>query len=69
MNSIKRTDKRREWLTYEEAWRLVGLSRTTLWKLVRSGSVKGARVDRSERINRTTLEDYMVSQSPEGGAE
>ncbi len=59
----------REWLTYEEARRLVGLSPTTLWKLVRSGSVKGARVGRSVRINRTSLEEYMASQSPESGAE
>jgi excisionase family DNA binding protein len=69
VNSIKRMDKRREWLTYEEARRLVGLSRTTLWKLMSSGSVKGARVDRSVWNNRTSLEQYLASQSPEGGAE
>ena len=69
MNSTKWTDIRREWLTYEEARRLVGLSRTTLWKLVRSGSVKGARVGRSVRISCTSLEEYMASQSPEGGAD
>jgi excisionase family DNA binding protein len=67
VNPVKQTDIWREWLTYEEARRLVGLSRTTLWKLVRSGSVKGAQVGRSVRINRTSLEEYMASQSPEGG--
>jgi len=65
MNAAKQTDIRREWLTYQEARRLVGLSRTTLWKLVNSGSVTGARVGRSVRINRTSLEEYMANQSPE----
>jgi excisionase family DNA binding protein len=62
VNAAKQTDIRREWLTYEEARRLVGLSRTSLWKLVNSGSVTGARVGRSVRINRTSLEAYMERQ-------
>jgi hypothetical protein len=52
VNSVKRTDIRRERLTYEEARRLGGLSPTTLWKLVRSGSVKGARVGHSVLFTR-----------------
>jgi hypothetical protein len=45
----------REWLTYEEARRLVGLSPTPMWKLVTSGSVKGARVGHSVLFPRKPL--------------
>ena len=45
----------RKWLTYEEARRLVGLSPTTMWKLVNSSSVKGARVGHSVLFPRKPL--------------
>jgi excisionase family DNA binding protein len=48
-----------EWLTYEQATRLVGLGRTTLWRLTNSGEIKSARVGRALRINRTSLLAYM----------
>jgi excisionase family DNA binding protein len=49
----------RGWLTYKEAEKLVGLSRTTLWKLIGSGEVEHRRVGRAVRINRESLEEYM----------
>jgi excisionase family DNA binding protein len=49
----------REWLTYREAEQLVGLSRTTLWKLVSAGEIEYRRVGRAVRINRANLEAYM----------
>jgi len=49
----------REWVTYKEAERLVGLSRTTLWKLIGSGEIQYRRVGRAVRINRASLEGYM----------
>ena len=49
----------REWLTYKEAEQLVGLSRTTLWKLIGNGEVEYRRIGRAVRINRTSLEAYM----------
>jgi excisionase family DNA binding protein len=49
----------REWLTYREAEQLVGLSRTTLWKLIGNGEVGHRRVGRAVRINRKSLESYM----------
>ncbi len=54
-----------EWITYEEAQRLVGLGRTTLWRLVRAGEVKAARVGRAVRISRRSLEEYMERASGE----
>lgn len=49
----------RSWLTYKEAEQLVGLSRTTLWKLIGSGEIEYRRVGRAVRINRESLEAYM----------
>ena len=49
----------REWLTYAEAGRMVGLSRVTLWKLVSTEEVEAARIGRAVRINRESLTDYM----------
>ncbi len=48
-----------EWVTYQQAQRLVSLGRTTLWKLVSSGEIEAARVGRAVRINRTSLMAYM----------
>ena len=49
----------REWLTYAEAGRMVGLSRVTLWKMVSAGEVEAARVGRAVRISRESLNAYM----------
>ena len=49
----------REWLSYAEASELVGLGRTTLWKLAGAGEIEVARVGRAVRINRESLTAYM----------
>jgi excisionase family DNA binding protein len=49
----------REWLTYKEAEQLVGLSRTTLWRLVSDGEIQTRKVGRALRINRESLVDFM----------
>ncbi len=54
---------RPEWITYKEAQRLVGLSRTTLWRIVKSGAVKSASIGQAVRINRGSLEAYMERQA------
>ena len=66
MNALRQVQIQREWLGYEEARRLVGLSRTTLYRLVKTGEIKGARIGRSVRINRTSLEDYMERRVTSG---
>ena len=53
----------REWLTYKEAEQLVGLSRTTLWKLISSQEIEHRKVGRAVRINRQSLEAYMKQDS------
>jgi excisionase family DNA binding protein len=57
----------REWLSYAEAAALVGLGRTTLWKLAGAGELEVARVGRAVRINRESLTAYM-KRSAGGGA-
>jgi excisionase family DNA binding protein len=55
---------RREYLTYEEARTLSGLSRTTLWRLIKAqNGIKAARIGRSVRISRKSLEDYLERAS------
>ena len=53
----------REWLTYKEAEQVVGLSRTTLWKLFSAGEIEHRKVGRAVRINRQSLEAYMKQDS------
>jgi excisionase family DNA binding protein len=48
-----------EWITYAQAQRLVGLGRTTLWRLVNTGEIKAAHVGRAVRLNRKSLEDCL----------
>jgi excisionase family DNA binding protein len=56
----------REWLTYREAEQLVGLSRTTLWKLIGAGEIEYRRVGRAVRINRESLDAYMRGDTEDG---
>jgi excisionase family DNA binding protein len=56
---VSEVSPEREWLTYAEAGRMVGLSRVTLWKLVSADEVEAARIGRAVRINRESLTDFM----------
>jgi excisionase family DNA binding protein len=56
----------REWLSYAEAAALVGLGRTTLWKLAGAGELEVARVGRAVRINRESLTAYMKRSAGDG---
>lgn len=59
------TEIRPEWITYDEAQRLTSLGRTTLWRLVKSGSVKSVSIGRAVRLNRRSLEDYFEREASE----
>jgi excisionase family DNA binding protein len=58
----------REWLSYTEASELVGLGRTTLWKLAGAGEIEVARVGRAVRINRKSLTAYMKRSAQSGAS-
>jgi excisionase family DNA binding protein len=51
-----------QWLRPPEAERYSGLGRTTLTKLFNAGEIKAAKVGKSVRINRDSLEAYMERQ-------
>jgi excisionase family DNA binding protein len=53
------TEIKPTWVSYEEAQRLVGLGRTTLWRLASTGEITTAKVGRAVRINVESLEGYM----------
>jgi excisionase family DNA binding protein len=55
-----------EWLDYPTAERFSSLSHTTLWRYVRSGELKSARVGRSVRIHLPTLRAFMEERSSGG---
>lgn len=57
-----------EWVTYRQAEEISGLSRTTLWRLMRAGEVEAAKVGRAVRINRQSLDAYMKRSAFESGA-
>ena len=52
-----------EWLRYSEAERYSGLGRSTLFKLVRSGEVRAAKIGKAVRLNRQSLDRYMEERS------
>ncbi len=54
-----------EWLTYQQAQNLVGLGRTTLWRLASSGEIEAARVGRAVRLSRSSLIAYMIRSARE----
>jgi excisionase family DNA binding protein len=54
---------RQEWITYAEAERYSGLSRTTLWRRITHGDLKVAKVGRSVRIYLPNLYEFMNQAS------
>ena len=52
-----------EWVDYPSAERFSSLSHTTLWRYIRSGQLKSARVGRSVRIHLPTLRSFMEDRS------
>ncbi len=48
-----------EWLRYPEAERYSGLGRSTLWKLVKDGHIRAAKVGKAVRLSRQSLDEYM----------
>ncbi len=48
-----------EWLSYRDATTLTGLSRTTLWKLAKEGTIVTSRQGRAVRLHRGSIDDLM----------
>ena len=58
-----------EWLKYPEAERYSGLGRSTLWKLATSGEVQAAKVGKSIRLRRRSLDEYMEKHTLADGTD
>jgi excisionase family DNA binding protein len=52
----------RAWFSYKEAHGYAGIGRTKLWELVSSGQLQAAKVGRSVKISKTSLEEYLRSR-------
>lgn len=48
-----------QWLRVSDACRYSGLGRSTLTKLIGTGEIKAAKVGKSVRINRVSIDQYM----------
>jgi excisionase family DNA binding protein len=51
-----------QWLRPHEAERYSGLGRSTLTKLIGAGEIEAAKIGKSLRISRESLEAYMKRQ-------
>jgi excisionase family DNA binding protein len=58
-SALLKDQVQQEWVSYPEAEHYSGLSHTTLWRCVRSGQLKAARVGRSVRIHFPSLRGFM----------
>jgi predicted DNA-binding transcriptional regulator AlpA len=58
-----------EWISYPEAERFSGLSHTSLWRRVRGGEIKSARVGRSVRIHLPSLREFMEQAAEDSSIE
>ena len=54
-----------EWVDYPTAESFSSLSHTTLWRRVRSGEIRAARIGRSVRIHLLSLREFMEAASEE----
>jgi excisionase family DNA binding protein len=53
------------WVDYPTAERFSGLSHVTLWRRIKAGEIKAARVGRSVRIHLPSLQQFMEAASEE----
>lgn len=51
-----------QYLTYRQAEELTGLSRQTVWRLIKSGDVRAFKIGRGVKIERRSLEDYVQAE-------
>ena len=52
-----------EWVDYPTAERYSGLSHVSLWRRVKNGELKAARISRSVRIQLPNLREFMEHAS------
>lgn len=58
-----------EWISYQAAMKLTGLSRTTLWKFAKEGLITTSRQGRAVRLYRKSLDELMWRGTGETGSD
>jgi excisionase family DNA binding protein len=53
----------RQWLSPAEVRDYAGIGRTKLWEILSSGAVEGAKVGRLVKVSRSSLDEYMRSNT------
>jgi excisionase family DNA binding protein len=48
-----------EWVTYKDAQKITGLSRVTLWRMVKDGLIPASKHGRAVRLHRESIDDLM----------
>ncbi len=51
------------YLTYAQAERYSGLSRSTLWRMLRRSEIRAVRAGAAVRIVRTSLDEYLTDHA------
>lgn len=59
---LKEVEEQR-WADYPTCEKYSGLSHTTLWRLVKGGEIRSARIGRSVRIDLRDLERFMEERA------
>lgn len=54
------TAVRPEYLDYKQVDAYCGLSRTTVWRLIKAGEVEAVKIGRLVKVRRASLDDYMA---------
>ncbi len=57
-----------EWVNYPTAERFSGLSHVTIWRRVKTGEIKAARIGRSVRIHLPSLREFMEQATEDVGS-
>jgi excisionase family DNA binding protein len=56
-----------EYLSYAAAERYTGVSRSTLWRMLRRGEIRAVKIGASVRIIRSSLDAHLSSHAWEPG--
>ncbi len=51
-----------KYVSYAVAERMFGLSRTTLWRLLKAGEIEGVRVGRTLRLSVASIEEFLETR-------
>jgi len=65
MQRIEENATSPRWVSYADAERLYGLSRWTLWRLLKDDRIRAARVGRAVRLDCRSIEHYLEQQVDE----